>query len=94
LQLGPCAYGSGKRGCRWITIDTSRVSLELARPRVRVRDILIVYWLIHLMLGLRELKSPERTCEDIRHSFVYERVPQIKLKSLANNAQIDIIWDR
>ncbi|MGH7095681.1 MAG: hypothetical protein ACREFB_19390, partial [Stellaceae bacterium] len=30
----------------------------------------------------------------IRHGFVYERVPHITLKSIANNAEIDVIWER
>ena len=29
---------------------------------------------------------------NIRHGFVYERVPHITLKSIANNAEIDVIW--
>ncbi len=32
--------------------------------------------------------------ENIRHGFVYERVPHITLKSIANNAEIDVIWDK
>ena len=31
---------------------------------------------------------------NIRHGFVYERVPHITLKSIANNAEIDVIWDK
>jgi adenine-specific DNA-methyltransferase len=31
---------------------------------------------------------------DIRHGFVCERVPHITLKSIANNAEIDVIWER
>lgn len=31
---------------------------------------------------------------DIRQGFVYERVPHITLKSIANNAEIDVIWER
>src|SRR5208337_2322404 len=31
---------------------------------------------------------------DIRHGFVYERVPHITLKSIANNAEIDVIWEK
>ena len=30
---------------------------------------------------------------NIRHGFVYERVPHVTLKSIANNAEIDVIWD-
>ncbi len=31
---------------------------------------------------------------NIRHGFVYERVPHVTLKSIANNAEIDVIWDQ
>lgn len=31
---------------------------------------------------------------NIRHGFVYKRVPHITLKSIANNAEIDVIWDQ
>ncbi len=31
---------------------------------------------------------------DIRQGFVYERVPHVTLKSIANNAEIDVIWDK
>ncbi|MGA8585155.1 MAG: site-specific DNA-methyltransferase [Roseiarcus sp.] len=31
---------------------------------------------------------------DIRHGFVYERAPHVTLKSIANNAEIDVIWER
>jgi adenine-specific DNA-methyltransferase len=31
---------------------------------------------------------------NIRHGFVYERAPHVTLKSIANNAEIDVIWER
>ena len=31
---------------------------------------------------------------NIRQGFVYERVPHITLKSIANNAEIDVIWEK
>ena len=31
---------------------------------------------------------------DIRQGFVYERVPHVTLKSIANNAEIDVIWEK
>jgi adenine-specific DNA-methyltransferase len=31
---------------------------------------------------------------NIRHGFVYDRVPHITLKSIANNTEIDVIWDK
>jgi adenine-specific DNA-methyltransferase len=34
------------------------------------------------------------TLGNLRLGFVYERVPHITLKSIANNAEIDVIWDK
>jgi adenine-specific DNA-methyltransferase len=31
---------------------------------------------------------------NIQHGFVYDRVPHVTLKSIANNAEIDLIWDK
>lgn len=42
----------------------------------------------------RNAPSSQTTRGDIRHGFVYERVPHITLKSIANNAEIDVIWDK
>jgi adenine-specific DNA-methyltransferase len=42
----------------------------------------------------RTLASNEPTYGNIRQGFVYERVPRIMLSSIANNAEIDIIWDK
>ena len=42
----------------------------------------------------RTIPSEQPTHGDIRHGFVYERVPHITLKSIANNAEIDVIWDK
>lgn len=42
-------------------------------------------------------RTPPKTVPtrgDIRHGFVYERVPHITLKSIANNTEIDVIWDK
>ena len=33
------------------------------------------------------------TFNNIRQGFVYERVPHITLKAIANNAEIDVIWE-
>ena len=38
--------------------------------------------------------SDSPTRGDIRQGFVYQRVPHITLKSIANNAEIDVIWER
>jgi len=42
----------------------------------------------------RSAPSSKPTYGDIRHGFVYERVPHIILKSIANNAEIDVIWEK
>ena len=42
----------------------------------------------------RTAPSTQPTRGNIRHSFVYERVPHIMLSSIANNAEIDVIWDK
>jgi len=41
----------------------------------------------------RSLPSDDATCGNIRRGFVYERVPHITLKAIANNAEIDVIWE-
>lgn len=38
--------------------------------------------------------STQPTHGNVRHGFVYERVPHITLKSIANNAEIDVIWEK
>jgi adenine-specific DNA-methyltransferase len=96
---GTTAYVSEHWGRRWITIDTSRVALALARAR-----IMGARYPFYLLADSREgqLKEAEVTRAapssqpvhgNIRHGFVYERVPHVTLKSIANNAEIDIIWD-
>jgi len=42
----------------------------------------------------RTAPSTAPTHGNIRHGFVYERVPHITLKSIANNAEIDVIWEK
>ena len=41
----------------------------------------------------RSVPSESATYGNIKHGFVYQRVPHITLKSIANNAEIDVIWD-
>ena len=42
----------------------------------------------------RKAPAESPTSGDLRQGFVYERVPHITLKSIANNAEIDVIWER
>jgi adenine-specific DNA-methyltransferase len=97
---GTTAYVAEQWGRRWITIDTSRVTLALARAR-----IMGARYPFYLLADSRDgqLKEAEvtRTAPssqpvhgNIRHGFVYERLPHITLKSIANNAEIDVIWDK
>jgi adenine-specific DNA-methyltransferase len=97
---GTAAFVAEQWGRRWITIDTSRVALALARAR-----IMGARYPFYLLADSREgqLKEAEvtRTAPssqpvhgNVRHGFVYERVPHITLKSIANNAEIDVIWDK
>jgi adenine-specific DNA-methyltransferase len=96
---GTTAYVAEQWGRRWITIDTSRVALALARSRIMGARY-PYYLLSDSKEGLlkeadlsRTPPSSAPTYEDIRHGFVYERVPHITLKAIANNAEIDVIWD-
>lgn len=97
---GTTAYVAEQWGRRWITIDTSRVALALARARVMGARY-SYYLLADSKNGqLKEAEitnsapSSKPTYGDIRHGFVYERVPHITLKSIANNAEIDVIWEK
>ena len=97
---GTTAYVAEQWGRRWITIDTSRVALALARSRVM--GARYPYYLLGDSPAGREkeaeltqtVPSDSPTGGDIRQGFVYERVPHITLKSIANNAEIDVIWER
>jgi len=97
---GTTTYVAEQWGRRWITIDTSRVALALARARVMGARY-PYYLLADSKDGQRKqaevtqsIPSESPTHGDIRQGFVYERVPHITLKSIANNAEIDVIWER
>ena len=97
---GTTATVAEQWGRRWITIDTSRVALALARAR-----IMGARYPFYLLADSREgqIKEAEVTRTtpssqpvqgNIRHGFVYERVPHIMLSSIARNVEIDVIWDK
>jgi len=97
---GTTAEMAEQWGRRWITIDTSRVALALARTRIMGARY-PYYLLADSRAGQgketeisRKAPSSQPTRGDIRHGFVYERVPHITLKSVANNAEIDVIWEK
>ena len=104
---GTTAYSAEQWGRRWITIDTSRVALALARARVMGARYPF-FILRNTEAGIRkeaELRRLPPSCDqldqvkleghkpDLRQGFVHERVPHITLKAIANNAEIDVIWD-
>ncbi len=96
---GSTAYVAEQWGRRWITIDTSRVALALARARVMGARYPF-YLLADSPEGQRKeaqlqgrIPSGTPTRGDIVQGFVYERVPHITLKSIANNAEIDVLWE-
>ncbi len=91
---GTTAYVAEQWGRRWITIDTSRVALALARTRLMAAKFPF-YYLADSAEGMakeRELTglTPPSypTDDDIRKGFVYKRVPHVTLKSIANNPDI------
>jgi len=97
---GTTAYVAEQWGRRWITIDTSRVSLALARSRLMGARY-PYYLLADSPEGQRKEGEVTRsapkttpTTGRLRQGFVHERVPHITLKSIANNAEIDVIWEQ
>ena len=69
---GTTAYVAEQWGRRWITIDTSRIALNIAKQRLMTATF--------PFYNLYDEKNG-----DIRQGFVYKTVPHITLKSLAND---------
>ncbi len=97
---GTTAYVAEQWGRRWITVDTSRVALALARTRLMAARY--PYYLLadspegaQQEAGLtgRPAAIGDQLLSDIRKGFVYQRVPHITLKSIANNEEIDLIHE-
>ena len=81
---GTTAYAAESWGRRWITIDTSRIALNIAKKRLTTA--LFPYYKTY-----DENENP-----NIRRGFVYKKVPHITLKALANNLPFDeeILYDQ
>jgi len=97
---GSTAYVAEQWGRRWITMDTSRVSIALARTRLMAARF-PYYLLDDSMEGTKKeaeitgkLPPDRKYGGDVRQGFVYKRVPHVTLKSIANNAEIDEIHER
>jgi adenine-specific DNA-methyltransferase len=102
---GTTAFVAEQTGRRWVTIDTSRVALALARTR-----LMAAKYPYHLLsdssdgakkeaeitgnLDALTSSSSNRFGEDVKKGFVNRRVPHITLKSIANNEDIDVIHAR
>jgi adenine-specific DNA-methyltransferase len=97
---GTTAFVAEQWGRRWITIDTSRVALALARTR-----LMAARHPAYLLRDTREGEAKEAEItgrppsdgpfhRDIRQGFVLERVPHVTLKAIANNAEIDLIDEK
>ncbi len=91
---GTTAYVAEQWGRRWITCDTSRVALALARTRLMAAKY-PYYLLADSPEGIKKeaeltgkFPPPHPTEGDIRKGFVYKRVPHVTLKSIANNPDI------
>jgi adenine-specific DNA-methyltransferase len=97
---GTTAYVAEQWGRRWITIDTSRVALALARSRIMGARY-PYYLLADTPEGQRKegevTRTPPKTTPtrgDIRHGFVYRRQVYVTSGIIANNDEIDVIWDK
>lgn len=77
---GTTAYVAESRGRRWITIDTSRVALAIARQRI-----------LTATYDHYELRDPSK---GLSGGFKYATVPHVTLGSIANNANLDPIFSR
>lgn len=77
---GTTAFVAEKWGRRWITCDTSRVAITLAKQRLMTASY-----------DYFELKYPH---EGLKGGFIYKTVPHVTLKSIANNPDIDSIYER
>lgn len=77
---GTTAYVAEKWGRRWITCDTSRVAITLAKQRLMTASF-----------DYFELKYPQ---EGVKGGFIYQTVPHVTLKSIANNPDIDTIYEQ
>jgi adenine-specific DNA-methyltransferase len=74
---GTTAYVAEQWGRRWITIDTSRIALNIAKKRLTTA--LFPYYKTH-----DDSENP-----NIRRGFIYKKVPHITLKALANDLPFD-----
>jgi len=75
---GTTAFVAEQWGRRWITTDTSRIALNIAKQRLMTATF--PYYKLY-----------DEENKDIRQGFEYKTVPHVTLKAIANNAEIDTI---
>ncbi|MCB1549346.1 MAG: site-specific DNA-methyltransferase, partial [Hyphomicrobiaceae bacterium] len=76
---GTTAFVAEEWGRRWITCDTSRVAITLAKQRLMTASF-----------DYYALRYPH---EGLKGGFIYRTVPHVTLKSIAGNPDIDTIWE-
>ncbi len=96
---GTTAYVAEQWGRRWITIDTSRIALNIAKTRLMTS--VFPYYHLHSDVDVQRIekdgkikkkitpKPNQEPEEDIRQGFVYQEVPHVTLKALANDEPFD-----
>ncbi|MBV6403358.1 MAG: site-specific DNA-methyltransferase [Flavobacteriales bacterium] len=77
---GTTAFAAERWGRRWITCDTSRVAITLAKQR--------------LLTASYDYYALKYAHEGLKGGFIYKTVPHVTLKSIANNPEIDTIHHR
>ena len=77
---GTTAFVAEQWGRRWITTDTSRVAITLAKQRLMTASY-----------DYYDLRYPH---EGLKGGFIYKTVPHVTLQSIANNPEIDKIYER
>ncbi len=80
---GTTAFVAEQWGRRWITIDTSRIAINIAKKRLMMATY--PYY---------TLADPEG--KDVRVGFNYKTVPHITLKSIANDEEpeMEVLYDQ
>jgi len=99
---GTTAFVAEQWGRRWITTDTSRVALTLARTRLMAGRfpyyVLVDSHEYYSKVAEIEGKIFDRGMlepgHDVKRGFYYRKVPHVTLKSIANNEEIDAIHAR
>lgn len=97
---GTTAFVAEQWGRRWITLDTSRVALALARSRVMGARY-PYYLLLDSEDGVKReqdvsgvLQENAQPRNDIRMGFVYRRATYVTSGQIANNVEVDVIWEK